>query len=565
MRRAGRRAVLAAVAAAMAAQAAMSTAALAAEADLILWGGPIHTAEESSPRVEAVAVDGGRIVHAGDRAGAERLRGPGTLVVELRGAALYPGFTDAHAHLRGIGEREITLNLEGTPSLAALVEKVAARAKEAPAGAVVSGRGWIETHWPEKRFPTRQDLDRAAPDRPVILVRADGHALVANSAALKAAGITAATTPPAGGDILRDGRGEPTGMLIDAAMGLVRKLEAEPSEAERRRAYAIGAEVYAAQGWTGLHNMGIELEDVALLEAMAGEGKLPIRVYNSVARLHGERLVAAGPRASADGMVVTRSVKLYVDGALGSRGAALLEPYADAGGRGLLLAGREELMPFLEQALRRGIQVNTHAIGDRANRLVLDWYEAAFRAVPPAERAVAEPRWRVEHAQVIDAADIPRFKALGVIPSMQPSHAIGDLHFAPARLGEARLAGAYAWRALVEGGNRIAAGSDAPVERGDPRIEFYAAVARKDLKGFQGPGWHPEQAVDRATALKMLTLWPAAAAFQDQELGSIAVGKRADLTVFSADLMAVPEAEILAVRPLLTVVDGKVRFRAEGW
>jgi len=538
-----------------------------APADLVFWGGPVHTADDARPTAEAVAVDDGRIVYVGDQAGARRRVGPETKIVDLKGAALYPGFTDAHAHLRGIGERELTLNLEGVASVAELTQRVRARVEQAGPGPVITGRGWIETHWPEKRFPTRDDLDRVAPDNPVLLVRADGHALVANSAALKAAGIDGSTRAPEGGEILKDVAGRPTGMLIDAAMGLVSALRAAPGEGDRIRALRKGHDVYSAYGWTGLHNMSVDWEDVQALEALAANGEFPgLRVYNAVTPEAGRRLVQEGARTAADGRVITRAIKYYVDGALGSRGAALHAPYQDAPHTsGLVQLRKEEILPLYAQALRRGVQVTTHAIGDRGNTLVLDWYAEAFAAVPERERGVADPRWRVEHAQVVAPGDIPRFAALGVIPSMQPSHAIGDLHFAPARLGDERLEGAYAWKSLVDAGSIVPGGSDAPVERGDPLIEFYAAVARRDLKGFAGPDWRPQQAVDRATALKMFTLWPAYASFREKELGSITVGKRADLTVFSLDLMTAEEAQIPGAKALMTVVDGRIAHRADGW
>jgi len=249
-----------------------------------------------------------------------------------------------------------------------------------------------------------------------------------------------------------------------------------------------------------------------------------------------------------------------VDGALGSRGAALSEPYSDAKDtKGLLLMQENEAHEFFDRALANGIQVNTHAIGDRGNKLVLDWYEKVFSRNPDA----GDLRWRIEHSQILHVEDIPRFAALGVIPSMQPSHAIGDLHFAPDRLGPDRLAGAYAWRALIDAGSIIAGGSDAPVERGNPLIEFYAAVARRDLKGFQGENWTPEQAVTREEALKMFTSWPAYAAFQENELGTIEVGKRADFTVFSDDIMTIAEEEIPNAKAVLTIVDGKVIYAAD--
>lgn len=542
-------------------------AGLAAEpADLVFRGGPIHTADDANPTAEAVAVDGGRIVYVGSRAGAGAYVGRGTRVVELKGASLYPGFTDAHAHLRGIGERELTLNLEGTPSLAALVEAVRARVAAAPPGTPVTGRGWIETRWPEGRFPTAADLDRVSPNTPVLLERADGHATVVNSAALRAAGIDASTAAPSGGEILKDAAGRPTGMLIDNAANLVARLQAAPSEAERLRAYQSGFRVYSAYGWTGLHNMSVEPADVPLMEAMAGRRQAPLRVYNALTPEGAEALLRDGPRASADGRVVTRAVKFYVDGALGSRGAALFEPYSDSpASRGLTTLAHDAALPLFERALKRGIQITTHAIGDRGNSLVLDWYGEALRNVPPSERAVLEPRWRIEHAQVVRPADIPRFAEGRVIASMQPSHAIGDLHFAPARLGEARLDGAYAWRTLLKTGAVVVGGSDAPVERGDPLIEFYAAVARRDLSGFAGPNWRPEEALDRRSALKLFTAWPAYARFAEAELGTIAVGKRADLSVFSVDLMTAPLADIPKGRALLTVVDGRVEHRAPGW
>jgi predicted amidohydrolase YtcJ len=535
-------------------------------ADLVILGGTIYTGLEAAPTVEAVAVKGNRIVFVGAEAAARQRVGSETELVDLQGAFLYPGFTDAHAHLLGIGLREMTLNLENIASIAELAEAVKVAVAAAEPGQIISGRGWIETHWPEGRFPNRQDLDGVSPDNPVILGRADGHARVANSVALAAAGVDRGTEIPFGGDILKDSDGEPTGMLIDAAMGLVSRLIGQPDAAEKARAYRVGGEVYAASGWTNIHNMGVSLENVLVMEGLSDDGGLRIRVYNSVDGNDLESvkaLLAGGRRRSVEGRIVTRAIKLYMDGALGSRGAALLVPYADAETSGLLRSKEEETVPLMIEALRHGIQVNMHAIGDRGNRLLLDWYETAFAAVPLEERKIAEPRWRDEHTQHLNPDDLPRFVALGVIPSMQPSHAIGDLHFAPSRLGSERLQGAYAWRALIDSGVIIAGGTDAPVERGDPRIEFYAAVARQDLEGFSGSGWHLEQAVSRAEALKMFTLWPAIASFAENDLGTIEVGKLADFSVFSKDFMSVEPAEILAAETVLTVVDGHLVYRRQ--
>ena len=532
-------------------------------ADMVIWDGTIYTAEDSGPTAEAVAVQNGRIIYVGNREGAAAYVTPETQIVSLEGATLYPGFTDAHAHLSGIGERELSLNLEGSPSLAAFQTALQSYAERNPDLDVVVGRGWIETHWPEARFPSRWDLDDVVPNRPVILFRADGHAAVVNSAALMAANITGDTVAPFGGAIQKNALNEPTGMLIDTAMSLATTLIPAPSDEVLAERLMVGSRVYSQYGWTGLHNMSVSWREVELLEALSSRGDIPVRVYNSINSEDAVNLFTGGIRQNDNGQIITRAIKLYIDGALGSRGAALLEPYADANSTGLLLSRREDVLPLLETALRQGVQINMHAIGDRGNRELLNWYEGAFNRVPPEERIVGTPRWRDEHTQIVDPDDIPRYAALGVIPSMQPSHAIGDLHFAADRLGEERLEGAYAWQTFLDTGVIIAGGSDAPVERGDPLIEFYAATARRDLQGFQGENWHPEEALTREEALKMFTLWPAIASFAENEIGSIAVGKKADFTAFDIDLMTAPEADIPKGRALLTIVDGQIVHQAQ--
>lgn len=540
--------------------AASALPALAQPADLVIWGGPVHTGEAARPAAQAVAVSGGRIAYVGDRKGAQARVGPRTRVVDLKGAALFPGFTDAHAHLRGIGERELTLNLEGATSAAEAAGRLKAYIAERRPTGLVQGRGWIETGWPEGRFLERRDIDPVSGALPVILVRADGHALVANTAALKAAGVDETTPVPAGGQILKGPDGKLTGVLVDNAMGLVRKLASDPTEAERLAAFRAAFKVETAYGWTGVHSMSVAWPDVALLEQMAARGEAPLRVYNAVDAGQAGPLFEGGPRQSPDGRITTRAVKLYMDGALGSRGAVLFAPYADAPHvSGTFVTRPEAARPILARARDTGIQVSMHAIGDRGNATVLDLFEEAFRNAPANVR-LREPRWRVEHAQIVRPADIPRFARDAVIASMQPSHAIGDFHFAPARLGDARLDGAYAWKSLLKSGAVVVGGSDAPVERGDPLIEFYAAVARKDLKGFSAPNWRPEEALSRQEALKLFTAAPAFARFAEDELGTIAVGKRADLSAFSVDLMTAPEAEIPKGHAVLTVVDGQVVY-----
>lgn len=536
-----------------------------ANVDMVFKGGPIYTAVDAKPMVEAVAVDNGRIVYAGPASGLSAWAGADTNVVDLKGSAMYPGFTDSHGHLIGIGFREVQLNLEGVLSLAEMVEKVAARVATLEKGAVLVGRGWIETHWPEGRFPTKEDFDAISPDNPILLRRTDGHALIANSAAIKAAGITRDSVSPMGGDILKGEDGEPTGMFIDTAMGAFGKLTTAPTMAEKENAYELAGKVYTAYGWTGIHSMSVNPSNVDMMEKISDEGRLGLRVYNSIdgEGQGAQDLFKNGPSYSNNKQITTRAIKLYMDGALGSRGAALLEKYSDADTMGLMRVEMAAYSPILEAALRAGIQVNTHAIGDKGNRELLNWYEAAYKAVPKEEWKSTDIRWRDEHTQIVNPDDIPRFKELGVIPSMQPSHAINDLYYAPDRLGKDRLNGAYAWRSLIDSGVMVVGGSDAPVERGDPRIEFYGAVARKSIAdGFSNEDWHPEEAVTRQEALKMFTAWPAYASFMENDLGTIEVGKLADFTVYKQDIMTIPEREILTVQTVLTIVEGKVVYHA---
>jgi hypothetical protein len=535
-------------------------------ADIVFKNGNVYTVDPKTPRAQAIAVTKDRIVFVGSNADAQKLVGPKTRVVDLRGNTVLPGFADAHQHLSGVGFREMNLNLEGTTSLEDFLAKVKGRVAQAKPGEWVTGRGWIETHWKPPVFPTRWDLDKVAPNNPVILGRADGHGSVSNSAALNLGGINKDTPNPFGGEISKDKQsGEPNGMLLDSAQGLVRRRIPPTSPADAERAVVLGVKRNIELGWTQIQDAGGSYNEVELFKKLYGEGKIKLRIYKAV---HGPgpsatRLLNEGATIGAfDNRFTFRTIKVVSDGALGSRGAALLDPYADAADTsGFLTVKAEELRPMLVDALRKGIQVETHAIGDRANRFILDEYEAAFKAVPASERKVADPRWRVEHAQIVNPADIPRFAKLGIIPSMQPSHAIGDLHFAPSRLGVPRLEGSYAWETFIKSGVVIAGGSDAPVERGEPMIEFYAAVARKDQKGFSGEGWHPEEAVSRDDALKMFTLWPAYAAFEEKLRGSIEVGKLADFTILSADIMTVPAPEILKTRCTMTVINGEIVYQ----
>ncbi len=536
-------------------------------ADVVFKNGNIYTVNDRQPRAEAIAVKGDRIIFVGSNLSAQRFVGTATRVVDLQGKTVLPGFTDSHQHLSGVGMREMTLNLEGIESLDAFLAAVKARVDRAKPGEWVTGRGWIETFWKPPVFPTRSDLDNIAPDNPVLLTRADGHGSVVNSAALRIAGIDKNTANPFGGEISKNKQsGEPNGMLLDAAQGLVRRHIPSPTASEAEQAVLLGVARDISLGWTQIQDAGGTYREVELFKRLYEADKIKLRIYKAV---HGpgpnaDKVLAGAIVGAYGNRFNARTIKVVSDGALGSRGAALLQPYSDAPDTsGFLTVKESELAPMLELALKNGIQVETHAIGDRANRFILDQYERAFQAVPDAQRKIEDPRWRVEHAQIVDPADIPRFAKLGVIPSMQPSHAIGDLHFAPSRLGIARLQGAYAWQSFIKSGVVVSGGSDAPVERGEPMIEFYAAVARKDQKGFSGEGWHPEQAASRLEALKMFTIWPAYAAFEEKLRGSIERGKLADLTILSADIMKIPEPEILKARNVMTVIGGEIVYEGK--
>lgn len=538
-------------------------------ADVIYTGGTIYTGTEADATVEAVAVGDGVIVYTGPMQGALDSTKSGARIVTLpENAVMFPGFTDSHVHLSGIGQRELTLNLDQVTSIEELKAKLLAYREAHPELDRIRGRGWIETHWPEGRFPTAADLDEVAADIPVVLTRADGHASVANTAALEASGVTAETEPPSGGDILKTDDGEPSGMLIDNAMGLVGGLFTDPDAEDVREFVSTGFDVYAARGWTGLHNMSVGATELDALQALALDDEIKLRTYNAVTP---DQLDAAINRSPRGHLLTTRAVKIYMDGALGSRGALLVDPYSDAPGTtGLALREKDETMAFFERALDGNVQLAIHAIGDLGNKRALNWIGEAISTHETSEEdGSAEDevgddyRWRIEHAQIVKTEDQSKFAENGIIASMQPSHAIGDLFFAPARLGPDRLGTAYAWKDLMAEGAVIAGGSDAPVEVGDPIIEFYAATVRKGLNGYSDEDWHRDQALSRFEALKLFTQNAAYAAFMEDELGTIEVGKRGDFSVFDQDLMQVGDDEILATKPLMTIVEGKAVWQAE--
>jgi predicted amidohydrolase YtcJ len=533
------------------------------DADLVLHNTTIYTANDAKATAQAVAVKADKIVFVGSNEGAKDYLCGNARQLDMQGKFVFPGFTDSHQHVEGVGQRPKTLSLFGIPTLKETRDAIEAFAQNVPEGEWVQGRGWIEREWSdEKRFLTKHDVDSFTENKPLFMPRADGVSALVNSKALAMAGITKGSPDPEGGKFERDENGEPTGYVLATAMNVFRELIPAKTKAYIKDSLEVGMQQNAKLGWAATQDAGMPFINVDIMQEIHAEDGMKTRIYAAANVQEAETMFSRGRMKTEDDLFDLRGIKVYIDGTLGSRGAALIENYSDAPHNGFMnRTTEEELKPILRKALREGLQVQTHVIGDRAVKTLLDWYEEAFDAVPVSERAVAEPRWRLEHAQVIPPAQQDRMVKLGIIPSMQPSHGIGDLNFAPDRLGPERLAYAYPWQQLIDRGSIIIGGSDAPVELGDPRIEFYAAVARKRLDGSSDEGWHPELAVSRETALKMFTIWPAYGAFQENVRGSVEVGKYADFTIFDTDFMTAPEADILTAQNVMTIVGGKITYQ----
>jgi len=529
-------------------------------ATLLLRGGVVHTVDPALGQQEALAVRDGSIVWVGSDDDSQDWIGQQTRVIELQGRCLLPGFADSHLHLGRLADMLGQVDLVGTHSYAEVIERTRAQAARQPKGSWVLGRGWDQNDWPDPAFPHHAALSEAVPDHPVALTRIDGHALLANRAALQAARIRRGSRSPDGGRILVDAEGAPTGVLVDDAMEFIQRLQPGTTTAERREHTREALAMLQRSGITSLHDAGTDEEHVALYADMARAGEFRMRAHIMIdADTPGLATGELQPSAdlTGQGLLALRAIKLTADGALGSRGAALLDDYSDEPGqRGLTLAPYPQVLELTRFALRNGWQLATHAIGDRANRLVLDAYAVALGEAGPG----LDARLRIEHAQVLHPDDIPRFAALGVLPSMQAQHLTSDMPWAEQRLGPARMRGAYAWRALLDQGSPIPGGSDAPVEVPDPLLAFHAAVSRQDAAGQPPGGCHPEQCMTRLEALRHLTLWPAYAAFQEERLGSLTPGKRADLVVLSGDPLALPVDELTSLQVDLTVFDGDVVY-----
>ena len=534
----------------------------AVPADLIVTNARIYTADEARPLAQAFAVRDGKIVFVGSEREARALKGASTRVIDADGKTVIPGMVDAHAHFAGLAQKLRSVDLVGTRSYDEVIARVVERAKTVPKGTWIQGRGWDQNAWGDTRFPTHEKLSAATPDHPVYLTRVDGHAGLVNTAAMRSAALTTATKDPPGGKIMKDAAGAPTGVLIDRAQGLVGDKIPGASSSDTRAALRDAIAVMHRWGLVGMHDAGASQGLIDMYEDMAKSGELDLRLYVMISDDSAalEHYFKVGPQSALyGGQVWVRAIKLYADGAMGSRGAALLEPYADdPNNTGLLLSAPAHIRDVAVRALQHGFQVNTHAIGDRGNRIVLDAYDSAFKTYPSADH-----RFRVEHAQILNYDDIPRFAALGVIPSMQASHQSSDMYWIGKRLGPTRLPGAYAWRSLINSGVVIPNGSDFPVEQVNPLISFHAAIARQDANDWPAGGWYPEQRMTREEALRSMTLWPAYSAFQEKEMGSITPGKFADFVVLDQDIMRVPAELVLNTRVLSTYVGGKAVYSAK--
>jgi predicted amidohydrolase YtcJ len=534
-----------------------------APADLLLTNAVVITVDEQVTRAEAVAVRGDRIIALGSSLDLGKYAGAATQVIDLKGQLVIPGFIESHGHFPGLGEAQLQLKLMEATSWDAIVEQVAAAVKASKPGEWIVGRGWHQDKWSRRPdpavegFPTHASLDAVSPDNPVVLTHASGHAAFVNARALAISGITRATRNPPGGEILKDGRGEPTGLLRETAAGLVRP---SPTDTARiRKGLELASAEALSKGVTSFQDAGSSFATIDLMKAMIDEGRIGVRLWVMVSdrnALLAEKLKQYRMIDYAQGRLTVRAIKRVMDGALGSRGAWLLEPYDDKpDGTGLNTTPIEAMEETAHLALVNDYQLCVHAIGDRANRETLDLFERAFKARSPAR----DLRWRVEHVQHLSPADIPRFGQLGVIASMQGIHATSDAPYVLERLGPRRAEeGAYVWQKLMKSGAVVANGTDAPVEDLDPIANYYASVTRKTKAGTV---FYPEQRMSRMEALKSYTLNAAFAAFQEGTRGSLAIGKLADMTVLSKDILTVPEDQIPGTHVAYTIVGGKILYR----
>jgi len=560
-------------------------------ADMLIINAKVYTVDSHNSIAEAIAIRGARIVAVGSTEELKK-RYASDSILDARGKTVLPGLIDSHVHVTGLGSSLVELNLVGTTSVQQIADLVAKKAATVRPGEWIRGRGWDQNNWQsrskERPFPTATMLDKASPNNPVILFRIDGHAAWINSFALSLLGggneSHGVVANLEGGRIVRDAKGKPSGVFVDNAIGAVMRYVPSYTKEDIHHSLTLAFQECLKYGLTSVHDMGIDEEDYSVYRELLEKNALPIRVYAAIGG-DGElwqRFLTSGPFTDPSRRRLTvRAIKMYIDGALGSRGAALIEPYSDdPGNRGLTVNSLEALRMVTSEALRHGFQVCTHAIGDRGNNIVLNAYEQAMQQ---NSSTVRDARLRIEHAQIIEPSDVPRFRRLGIIPSMQPTHCTSDMYWAQARLGPSRIRGAYAWRSLLNDGNIIPGGSDFPVESPNPLFGFYAAITRQDHSGiprdaedvrraFQlsaegikdssdfNNGWYADQRMTREEALRSFTIWGAYAEFAENEKGSIEKGKLADLVILTKDIMEIPPKEILSTRVAATIVGGKIEY-----
>lgn len=538
-------------------------------ADTIIKNGIIYTANETNPTVDAVAIRNGKILFAGSIDDAHSHGNDKTKVIDLMGYTMTPGFIDGHAHFMGLGFSKLDLDLINVTSYEEMIEKVKTRIASAEPGEWIIGRGWHQDKWDSiskpivQSFPTHQSLSAISPDNPVFLTHASGHLSLANAKAMEIADIYSKLDFDEGGEVFKDQKGQPTGIFNETAQGLIRRHIPDDDPARLQRAFDLANQECISNGITSFHDAGVSQMTIDLYRKNMEAGNLKVRIYAMLSGSDKELLdnyFSSGPMIGLGNDFLTiRSIKLYGDGALGSRGAWLLEEYSDmqcAYGHSTMPV--DDILEVSRQALKGQFQVCTHAIGDRANQEVLNQYELAFSE---GNKKPAEYRFRIEHAQHLHPDDIPRFAALGVLPAMQAIHLSSDRPWAIDRLGEKRIAdGAYVWQDLLKSGARIINGTDAPVEPIDPIACYYASVSRKTLKGQPPGGFEPVQKMTRTQALKSYTIDAAYGAFEEDIKGSIEVGKYADFTIFSRDIMQIPEEEILDTKVVMTIVNGEIVY-----
>jgi len=536
-------------------------------ADLVLRGGKVATVDENFSIHEAVAVRGDKIIFVGSNKEVEKYILPSTDIIDCSGKLVLPGLTDAHAHIHSLGDELTTLNVTGTTSYQEIIDRVAARVQTSEPGEWIVGGRWDQNDWEDRSFPVHIPLSEVSPDNPVYLNRIDGNAAFANQRALEIAGITKDTHDPVGGFIIRDENGEPTGVLVNRAMNLVSDHIPADSDEQFKQKFLRAVRSCLSVGLTGVHEAGIGSKHINLYKNLIDRSQLNMRIYamlgeekdlpldlDLVDYFKKNRIEEYGHH-----LLSVRSIKLFFDGALGSRGAAFFKPYEDdPNNSGLLRITSEYIYEISKAALEADMGVNTHCIGIRGNRLCLGAYEKALQEKPKPNH-----RFRIEHAQIIESQDVEKFASLGIIPSMQPTHCTSDMYFVEDRIGQERAKGGYAWRWFLDAGLVIPCGSDFPVESNNPLLGIYAAITRQDPSGWPEGGWHPEQRMTIDEAIKGFTIWAAYGAFQEDVLGSIEVGKYGDFTVLDKDILEIDPKEILNTKVMYTIVGGQIRYRAK--